>query len=308
MFNSLLLIKMLKEELSPCYTKKLIPICFSCYGLIEIISLEITKEKNLYLQYKCDCLNKHKMLFEDYYYGLKLMLSFNHLFQADSCYYIIAKGRYFGYDDEGLKIYHNGQKFFMPICEVHDKNKNLFCLQCQHVICEECIGNHNQHQIQNLNDMYATTKEKFIKIVKIPKNFVINLLSENKLPTNANLKDNLLQLYEIFWNIFQDKFENPNLQLINSLNFLIKLKILPKKDKEKVIYKQHYLLKYNFISTDINCHEDNYFSLNDEGIHYEKIKEWVCLDNKTYAILFQGVNQKNKKICLIEIFDFYLEK
>lgn len=75
-----------------------LPICLTCYKLITKIDVEIEDEK-LNLKYKCHCINTHKVVFDDYYYGLHIITNFRHyrlsLDPRMSGYYIQCNGKAF---------------------------------------------------------------------------------------------------------------------------------------------------------------------------------------------------------------------
>ena len=275
-----------------------LPLCLSCYKLMAKILIEI-REGKLYLVYKCDCINRRTVVFNEYYYGLRLLVNFQHFVLFSKINYAVqCNGKSFQppncWGKNQLIVY------IVSNCSGHRKRNFMFCMQCQKEICENCvITTHSSHSVKSLREIYKTICDDFNNIVKEPKDFVNHLLEENNLSTNNQLREDLFNLYTLFWESFQ--YLSPNIFFFEPLRYLIHLKTLTKK-RSTIIYKKNFQVKFNFLVNYIPAYES------EKGIRYNSFfpKVWLLLDNKINVILFEGIDSNNKPRVAIDFYDFYL--
>ena len=217
------------------------PSCTKCEGLLNIVF-----NNNLYLDFYCDKNENHKgekiffPTFEKYYLKEKdarCSKCNNNL--LNKCMYEVKKNKEkkvgekeeiilcvdcfqeefenFKLDDAHLNIRSNK-------CKLHDYNLNHYCIDCNKNICIFCIkedemGNHKNHNIENLEDFIPTSKEikDFQKKIKQKAEFYkelkykINVWKNNIITKTEQLIQNLEKEIIILEKIiikFDDKFMN----------------------------------------------------------------------------------------------------
>lgn len=288
------------------YGKLLLSICLTCFRPLKKIAVEIDEGK-LYLKYKCDCINTHRVIFNDYYYGINLLNNFNYLSaypsQKTSGYCIRCNGKAFIGMKNRMK-YHETNFYNYSLCLGHKKANPAFCMQCQKQICVNCvITSHSSHQVKSLYEMYQDIDDDYRNIFENPNDFIDNLLIENNFSTTTQLKEDFINLYKIVWETFKILCPLSSVTLFEPISYLVNLKKIPIKKKSSIIYKNNFIAKLTFIVVYV----DAFFKVHSD-IHYENLKQWLCLDNKKHAILFQGKDSSfKKKIVLIDFYDFYLD-
>ena len=222
------------------------PSCTKCDGLLNIVF-----NNNLYLDFYCDKNENHKgekiffPTFEKYYLKDKdennvRCSKFNNNLLNKSMYEVEYKKNKekkvgekeekilcvncFKKEIENIKLDDDHLKIKSNKCKLHDYNLNHYCIDCKKNICIFCIkedeiGNHKNHNIENLEDFIPTSKEikDFQKKIKQKTEFYKELkykinVWKNKIITKTeqliqNLENEIIILEKIIFN-FNAKFMN----------------------------------------------------------------------------------------------------
>ena len=322
------------------------PSCSKCKGL-----LNIRFNNNLYLDFYCDQNENHKgekiffPTFENFYLKEKKVdkcskCNNNLLYEVEYNKYKekkeeVKEDKIFCVDCiqekfENINLDDVDLNFKSNKCKLHNYNLNHYCFDCKKTICIFCIkedemGNHKNHNIENLEDFIPTSKEikDFQKKIKQKSEFYKELkykinIWKNKIITKAdqliqNLEKEIKILEKIIFN-FNSKFMNytyyNNFHYLN--NFIkdnINNKYL-KKFNDNPDFKEQSLNLIEIFSffypkkrsiKMLKTNIETYYSLNHSII--EKINNKYFYDTTNSKIIYYN-KKKNKfiknNICLLK--------
>ena len=163
-------IKYDKNESQLCSDKILI--CSECksFILIKKISLNFT---NVYILYQCKCNDKFKWMTLNKCLQNKIY-SFKHLIIKNNYFYILEKNTW--------QKLNNNYQCFTDIntekeynCNCINFHKLYYCIDCQKIICNECIKSHNYHRLFNYEQDIHMSNKKVNQLAKYCYNSYIKL-------------------------------------------------------------------------------------------------------------------------------------